>query len=93
MRPIEFYIDRRKNSSNASAVHTPQCRVLHTRVTRLNAHAQVMQVSQSTNEIMPSVHVTAVAKPVVVKCWPKLVIKNSAVGCQIKYQDDHITEK
>lgn len=76
VRPMEFYIDRRKIVLTASAVHTPRCRVLHTRVTRLNAHAH----SQSTNEILPSVHVTAVAKPVVVKCWPKLVIKNSAVG-------------
>ena len=34
-----------------------------------------MRRFQSTNEILPCVRVTAVAMPVVDKCWPKLVIK------------------
>ena len=87
VRPMEFYIDRRK------IVLTHRLSILRSAAyfTRVWRGSTRMRRFQSTNEILPCVRVTAVAMPVVDKCWPKLVIKNSTVGWQRKHQDDHIT--
>ena len=87
VRPMEFYIDRRK------IVMTHRLSILRSAAyfTRVWRGSTRMRAVSQPIEILHIVHVTAVAKPVVVKCWPKQVIKNSAVGWQRKYQDDHIT--